>query len=79
MEISFECLLSEEELGNYEEDWSSREENLRHYIIIRGSRYKSNTESLHSSLMEHIGTSKCDSNLVIKHKHFKNGRYCCQK
>ena len=69
--ISLDYLLREEELGKYKANWPTREEKLKHCIVLRGSRYKSDTESLYSLLVEHIGTSGCGSNLVIKNKRWK--------
>ena len=77
--ISLDYLSREEELGNYEANWLTREKKLKHCIVLRGSRYKSNTDSLYSLLVERIGSSGCGSNLVIKHKRFKDGRHCYQE
>ena len=77
--ISLDYLLRDVELGNYEANWPTREEKLKHCLVLAGSRYKSDTESLYSLLVEHIGTSGCGSNLVIKHKRFKDGRQCYQE
>ena len=66
--IPLDYLLREEEFRNYEANWPTREDKLKHCIVLRSSRYKSDTESLYSLLVEHIGTSGCGSNLVIKQK-----------
>ena len=36
--ISLDYLLRDEEFGNYEANWSTREEKLKHYIVLTGSR-----------------------------------------
>ena len=74
--IFLDYLLREEEIGNYETNWPTREDKLKFCIKLSGSRYKSDTESLYSLLVEHIRTTGCGSNLVIKHKRFKDGRRC---
>ena len=74
VEISLDYLLKDEEVGNYEANWPTREDKLKFYIRLSGSRYKSDTESLYSLLVEHVGTTGCGSNLVIKHKRFKDDR-----
>ena len=74
--ISLNYLLRDEEVGNYNANWPSREEKLKFCIKLHGSRYKSDTEALYSLLVEHIGTVGCGSNLIIKHKRFKEGRRC---
>ena len=74
--ISLDYLLGEDEIGNYEAKWPTCEEKLSFCIKLNGSYYKSNTESLYSLLVEHIGTTGCGSNLVIKHKRFKDSRRC---
>ena len=74
--ISLDYLLRDEEIGNYNANWPTREEKLKYCIRLNGSQYKSDTESLYSLLVEHIGTTGCGSNLVIKHKRFKDGRRC---
>ena len=72
--VSLDYLLRESEVGNYGANWPTREEKLKFCIKLHGLRYKSDTESLYSLLVEHIGTVGCGSNLVIKHKHFKEER-----
>ena len=74
--ISLDYLLRDEEIDNYKANWPTREEMLRFCLKLNGSRYKSDTESLYSLLLEHIGTTGCGSNLVIKHNRFKDGRRC---
>ena len=74
--ISLNYLLREVEVGNYNANWPTREEKLKFCIKLHGSRYKSDTEALYSLLVEHIGTVGCGSNLIIKHKRFKEGRRC---
>ena len=66
--ISLDYLLRESEVGNYNANWPTREEKLKYCIKLHGSSYKSDTESLHSLLVEHIGTVGYGSNLVIKHR-----------
>ena len=72
--ISLDYLLRDEEVGNYEANWPICEEKLRFCIKLSASRYKWDTESLGSLLVEHIRTTGCGSNFVIKHKRFKDGR-----
>ena len=74
--IFLDYLLREEEIGNYETNWPTREDKLKFCTKLSGSRYESDTESLYSLLVEHIGTTSCGSNLVMKHKRFKDGRRC---
>ena len=74
--ISLNYLLRDEEIGNYNANWPTREEKLKFCIKLHGSRYKSDTEALYSLLVEHIGTVGCGSNLIVKHKRFKEGRRC---
>ena len=73
--ISLDYLLREEELRNHKANWPSREEIPKHCIVLRVSRYKSDTEALYSLLVEHIRISGCVYNLVIKLKRFKDGRH----
>ena len=72
--ISLDYLLREDEFGNYEANWPTREEKLKHCIVLRSSHYKSDTEFLYSLLVEFIKISGCGSNLVIKHKRHEDGR-----
>ena len=74
--MSLVYMLRDEEIGKYESNWPTCEEKLRFYIKLSGSRYKSGMESQYSLLVEHIGTTGCGSNFVIKHKRFKDGRRC---
>ena len=74
--ISLDYLLREEETCNYEANWPIYQEKLRFCIKLNGSSHQSDTESLYSLQVEHIGTTGYGSNLVIKHKRFKNGRRC---
>ena len=74
--ISFDCLLRDEEASNYKANWPTSEENLRSCIKLSGSCFKTGIKSVYSLLVEHIRTTGCGSNLVIKHKHFKDGRRC---
>ena len=78
-EISLDYLPRKEEFENYEANWPTREEKLKNCIVLRISRYKSDTESLYSLLVEHIRTSGCGSDLVIKHKRHKDGKQCYQE
>ena len=77
--ISLNYLLRKEELGSYKANWPTREKRLNQCIVLRSSRYKSDTKSLYSLLVEHIVTLGCNSNFVIKHKRFKDGRHCYHK
>ena len=72
--IFLNYLLRDQEVGNYKANWPTCEEKKRFCIKLNRSRYKSDTESLYSLLVEHIGTTGCGSNLVLKHKYFKDGR-----
>ena len=74
--ISLNYLLRDEEVGNYKANRPVREEKLRFCIKLISSSYKSDTEALYSLLVQHIGTTGCGSNLVIKHKRFKDSRRC---
>ena len=74
--ISLDYLLRDEEIGNYKANWPTCEEKFSFCIKLNGSRYISDTESLYSLLVEHVGTTGCGSNLVIKHKRFKDGIRC---
>ena len=69
-------LLRDKEVGNYKANWPTCEEKLKFCIKLSGSRYKSDTESLYSLLVEQIGTVGFGFNLIIKHKRFKDGRHC---
>ena len=75
-ESLLDYLLREEKIGHYEANWPTREEKLRFCIKLNGSHYKSDTESLNSLLVEHIRTTGCGSNLLLKHKRVKDGRRC---
>ena len=72
--ISLDYRLRELEVGNYGAKWPTCEEKLKFGIKLHGSRYKTDKESLYSLLVEHIGRVSCGSNVVIKHKRFKEGR-----
>ena len=74
--ISLDYLLSDEEACNYDANWPTREDKSRFYIKLSDSRYKSDTQSLYSLLVEHIQTTGCGSKLVIKHKRVKDGSRC---
>ena len=74
--ISLDYLLRELEVGNYGANWPTREEKLKFSIKLHGLRYKSDTESMYSLLVEHIDTVGCGSNQFIKRKRFKEGRRC---
>ena len=74
--ISLYYLLRDEEVGNYDANWPTREEKLKFCIRLNGSQFKSDKEYLYYLLTEHIGTTGCGSNLVIKHKRLKDGRRC---
>ena len=72
--ISLDYLLREN--SNYGANWPTCEEKLKFYIKLNGLRYKSDTESLYSLLVEHIGAVGRGSNLVVNHKGFKEGKRC---
>ena len=74
--ISLDTLLRDQEIGDFKANWPTRGEKFRFCIKLYRSQYKSDTESLYSLLVEHIGTTGCGSNLVINHKRFKDGRRC---
>ena len=52
--ISLDYLLRESEIENYSANWPTHEEKLKYCTKLHGSRYKSDTESLYSLLIEHI-------------------------
>ena len=74
--ISLDTLLRDQEIGDFKANWPTRGEKFRFCIKLYRSQYKSDTESLYSLLVDHIRTIGCGSNLVIKHKRFKDGRCC---
>ena len=72
--ISLDYLPRDEDFVNYSANWTTCEEKLKFCIQLHGSIYKSDTEALYALLVEYIGMVGCGSNLVIKHKFFKEGR-----
>ena len=75
--ISLDYLLRENKIGNNGANWPFHEENLKFCIDMNGLRYKLSTEFLYSLLVEHNSTVGYGSNLVIKHKCFKEGSVLC--
>jgi hypothetical protein len=45
-------------------------------ISFNGQKYKEDSAALYVLLVQHVGTSGTGSNVISRHKTFKNGRKC---
>ena len=74
--ISLDYLLRSNSFGDYNLNWPTREEKLHNCISLTGQRFKTDSKSLDSLLVQHIGTCRCGSDSITKYKPSKNGRTC---
>ena len=74
--IALDYQLRDNEVGNYNDVYSSREDKLKVCMQLRGTVFKEDSEALYSLLVQHIGTTGTGSNIVRKHQLSKNGRSC---
>ena len=74
--ISLSYLLRDNIPANYDANWPTREDKLRHCLRFNGPIYEDDNESLYSFLVQHIGTIGVGSNIVNKYKTSKDGRAC---
>ena len=74
--IPLDSLLRENDIGNYNAAWSTREERIKMCISLTGQIFKEDSESLYNLLVQHVGTTGTGSNIITRHKNSKNGRKC---
>ena len=73
-DVTLDYLLRNKDDGYYNFAWISRDERINNCISFNGTIYKYDTEGLYSLAVEHIGTDGCGSNILIKHKRYKDGK-----
>lgn len=69
-------LLWDNEVGNYDGNWATREDRLHGCLKFSGPLYKDDRESLYSLLVQHVGSTGVGSNIINKYKVSKSGRSC---
>ena len=74
--IALDYLLREDEVGNYNAVYSSREEKLKACMELHGTIFREDSEAVYSLLVQHVGTTGTGSNIVRKYQTSKNGRSC---
>ena len=76
-DIPLDYLLRENEApGNYNNAYASRIDKLKECIILRGERFRTDSQALYSLYVEHIGTTGHGSNTVNRFKQSRNGFLC---
>ena len=73
-DVTLDYLLLDKYVGDYNFAWISRDEKIKNFISLNGTRYKHDKEGIHSLAVKHIDTNGCGSNIIIKHEHSKDGR-----
>lgn len=74
--IALDYQLRDNEVGNYDAVYSSREDKLKSCMQLQGTIFKEDSQAVYSLLVQHIGTTGTGSNIVRKHQINKNGRSC---
>ena len=74
--ISLDYLLRQEDEGNYNSPWETREEQLKMCAAFQGQKFKEDSGALYDLLVQHVGTTGTGSNIITRHKSSKNGRKC---
>lgn len=74
--IALDYQLRDNEVGNYNAIYSSREEKLKACMQLYGTIFKEDSQAVYSLLVQHVGTTGTGSNIVRKHQTNKNGRSC---
>ena len=73
-EISLGYLICSDRVGNYNLNFSTREEKKFNWVSINGQRFKTYYNSLYLILFQYIVTVMCGSNIITKYKHSTNIR-----
>ena len=75
-EIPLDYLMRDNDIGDYNSPYASREEKLKTCILFQGDNFLVDRASLYSLFVEHIGTTGLGSSIVNKHSNTRNGRRC---
>ena len=75
-ELPLDYLMRQDDNGDYNTPYASREEKLKACILFRGDNFMVDRASLYSLFVEHIGTTGLGSSIINKHSTTRNGRRC---
>ena len=78
-DLPLDYLMRENETGNYEAAYTSREAKLKHCVRLSGDNFRADSKALYSLYVQHIGTTGTGSSVINRFKDTNNGYQCHQE